>query len=1188
MAIDLHMHSVYSAGGHDFPATIFRYAREKGRRTSMTRSICLVLICASVMAMPCCAAGEAGGGPGAPAPLSQQAAGVVGQPLRRLYVAPDGNDTNEGLSPDSPFRTIGRAAGKVKPGDLVLVSGGTYLEHIKLERAGTKQHPIIFRAAPFETAVVTFGDRLDGWRKAEGSRFCYSLAYPHLPNMVWEDSTVTRYVRVKDAQTLARLPGSFLYDAEAKVLHLHPLRGLSPEQAGIVVVRHSDYSFKRSTGLLHPTLRGFFSRTARLWDRGFEMCAPHNGVEGFTVAYQPTGIQMKTNDCRAVANTVYGCVAGIHILDGDRNLVAGNTCFRNDSHGILAQTWHDAVISNNVCRSNTPDGAFQGEDTGGLGNPHDLAYYGGNKAGHISFIGNLVISHHPGRVWRAKGLDGRITATHNVFVGGSPKGHFTKGGSTYAHNTVVGGALVDRHSKDRAVITSDRAREDRVIAQNLYLYSPEIRQRSGWWVAAGAYKRDAYPFADPRRDDYRLRPDSPDLGTGAHPDPAPVRYVSVEGSDEATGLTPKAAWRTLAKAAASVRPGQTVYVLPGTYTESITIAVQGTADKPVSLASYGHGQVVLDGGGRTDYGCVLKGAAHVTIDGVLFKGFGRAAVSMTGCRATTLARNVFDGARTGVHVADSRDVVLANNTFFHCGTGAELAAVEQKLVLRNNLFAGTAHAPVVLDKGSRARLVSENNGFAGRGAREWLAGWRSSVRETHPSRSVEVAVSGPAYRLPRGSMLAFAGLGHTPIGARGAVPDDRPVLVEELRAASLGPDRAVLAWTTPRDFPNVRLRWWGDDGKKGNTHLRQDRYLKSTDFTCRLRGLTPGATYNVRLTAYMPDGREGSAEASFTTPESVRPPGTLYVAVTGNDRNDGGERSRAFRTLSAAALAAVPGDRVRVGPGVYAETLEVWCSGLSADQRLVFESEEVGGAVIDCERLRPDAIRLDGVRYVMFDGFRIRGLIYAKSRAVHAQNVRDVVVRNMSIGAADFKGAGHLLVADNSRGLTITNNLFGSGWFHVKATRCADFAVVHNTFFHGGIGCLMLRGGKDASWRITDNIFLGRMHRTKDVAAVAVSPSAKPPVCDRNLYWQYRPKRDGPALFGMARDNGHGSRENARTIEEAVEKYGVERNGQYASPRFVRHEKGDFRLKPDSPAIGMGARGATVGTTLTVLLEEDR
>jgi hypothetical protein len=78
---------------------------------------------------------------------------------RTYYVAEDGSDDNPGLTPDSPFRTLQRAARQVNVGDSVLVGGGTYPETVRLRATGSPAAPISFLGRPGELV------RLDG---AEG------------------------------------------------------------------------------------------------------------------------------------------------------------------------------------------------------------------------------------------------------------------------------------------------------------------------------------------------------------------------------------------------------------------------------------------------------------------------------------------------------------------------------------------------------------------------------------------------------------------------------------------------------------------------------------------------------------------------------------------------------------------------------------------------------------------------------------------------------------------------------------------------------------------------------------------------------------------------------------------------------------------------------------------------------------
>lgn len=1087
------------------------------------------------------------------------------EPVRRLYVSPTGSDEYSGLSPEIPFQTIGKASQVVEPGDLVLVSGGTYFENIQLKRAGTSREPIVFRAAPGETVVITHGEKPENWRNVKGARFTYSIPYEHLPHDVWEERTVTRYVEVKDLATLDRMPGAYLYDREEKTLNVHPLQGLSPEDAGIIVVRHSDYSFGRTIGTIRPGLSEFFSRCTWLWDAGIRLKASHNRVEGFVVAYQPIGIEISSDYCEARNNTVYGCREGIYIHSGDQGLVAGNECFRNYSHGIVVQTEQDAVIQNNLCWWNTQDGAFHGQTTGKTGLPYDMALYGGWLPGKISFIENTVISFHGGRVWRIKNSGGRIVMTHNVLVGGNGKVHFPRGGAgaDYSHNTVIGGMLQDRHSDGNQPITPEYVKADNSVA-NAPLYLEDGIQGN-------------LAFADLGHHDYRLREDSPHIGSGAFPDAAPLRYVSPRGSDMADGRTPRTAWKTISKAASSALPGETVYI-QGNYKESVTISLQGEKNAPIEFRNYDRGRVVLEGDGESDCGIILKNTAYIVIDGLIIKGYKKSCVRIDNGSNIKLVNNILDGSANGVSVSGGNGISLINNTVYECEKGID-AQRSEGLILRNNLFADLLELPVNLDQATLQDAISERNVFSGAKAESRLKDWREQVRESHASLAMYADISSPDYLLPRNSRLRFLGLRHKPVGAEVAQRtfDEPPVVIEGFRAASLLPTMAILTWYTPYDYADAELRWKSADGVERSVSVRQDALLKQTSLMTRLAGLTPGKEYRVTLRVVAnvvgADAREGESVITFKTPESVRRPAMLYVAPNGDDGNTGKERKQALKTLSAASLAAVPGDTVLVAPGVYSETLAIWTSGISRDQRLIFRSEKPHQAIIDCAGLRPVGIRVHGVKHVMIDGFRIRGFRSNSQDGILVTDTEDLLFAN---NVFERGTACDLFIAANSRDVTIYNNLFDQGWIGVKTDRCNDVTIDHNTFYHGGIGALQLYN-KDASCRIVNNIFMGVMHEQKDNAPVIIYPP-KQVICDYNLYWQRPRNHAKPAkksIFNIGRENRGAT--NARSIEEAIEKYNVEHHGKYANPMFMDARNSDFQLKQGSPAIGMGEDGSTVG-----------
>jgi hypothetical protein len=72
------------------------------------------------------------------------------------YVSVRGSDGNPG-SLDRPWRTIGHAAPRLRPGDTLLIRGGTYLERPTVAASGTAGAPITIQSYPGESAVIDSG-----------------------------------------------------------------------------------------------------------------------------------------------------------------------------------------------------------------------------------------------------------------------------------------------------------------------------------------------------------------------------------------------------------------------------------------------------------------------------------------------------------------------------------------------------------------------------------------------------------------------------------------------------------------------------------------------------------------------------------------------------------------------------------------------------------------------------------------------------------------------------------------------------------------------------------------------------------------------------------------------------------------------------------------------------------------------
>jgi hypothetical protein len=72
------------------------------------------------------------------------------------YVSVEGSDGNPGTL-HRPWRTVGHAASRLRPGDTLLLRGGTYLERPTVAASGTAGAPITIQSYPGEGAVIDSG-----------------------------------------------------------------------------------------------------------------------------------------------------------------------------------------------------------------------------------------------------------------------------------------------------------------------------------------------------------------------------------------------------------------------------------------------------------------------------------------------------------------------------------------------------------------------------------------------------------------------------------------------------------------------------------------------------------------------------------------------------------------------------------------------------------------------------------------------------------------------------------------------------------------------------------------------------------------------------------------------------------------------------------------------------------------------
>ncbi|HWX25720.1 MAG TPA: hypothetical protein VN083_11780, partial [Vicinamibacteria bacterium] len=98
-----------------------------------------------------------------------QPAAPVGPGTTYYVDATGGNDSNNGKSLSSAFKTIGKALGQsLKPGDTVLIKAGLYRERTLVQNSGNSTSPIMIGALGDGPVVIDASNAVTGWALSSG------------------------------------------------------------------------------------------------------------------------------------------------------------------------------------------------------------------------------------------------------------------------------------------------------------------------------------------------------------------------------------------------------------------------------------------------------------------------------------------------------------------------------------------------------------------------------------------------------------------------------------------------------------------------------------------------------------------------------------------------------------------------------------------------------------------------------------------------------------------------------------------------------------------------------------------------------------------------------------------------------------------------------------------------------------
>ena len=264
----------------------------------------------------------------------------------------------------------------------------------------------------------------------------------------------------------------------------------------------------------------------------------------------------------------------------------------------------------------------------------------------------------------------------------------------------------------------------------------------------------------------------------------------------------------------------------------------------------------------------------------------------------------------------------------------------------------------------------------------------------------------------------------------------------------------IINYLSGLDNPAYLVRWLHTQAYMPTSH----RLVIECGLVALLGGCHGGASKNSSLSdggtdgASTSDASSDATDASSDAMTSVGPTGqtactdlvpavpvttgpTFHVSTTGNDNNNGSSAAQAFRTLGRALRNAVPGTRVQLGNGTYAQTgqLAISVNG-TATEPIVITTEPGAKPVFDFTgaSINGSAFTLNSCTYVFVDGITVANSPAAGlgfNGGSHVTLTRSVVhdIQNMAITLI----GSYFVVAGNevyNGAMLNLNNKNGSWW----------------------------------------------------------------------------------------------------------------------------------------------------------------
>lgn len=424
------------------------------------------------------------------------------------FVSPDGKDTFPG-SKAQPFATFKKGLSVLKPGDILTLCPGDYAGAGDLILAGTKEKPILIRAAIPGTAVIRGDREVKGFKLCAGERFIYELPWEEQTGGVKERDTLSWYDPVKAFELLRYNRAAWFHDTQKKKLYVVTSDGKAPDTHVMTVCTgdpREDHGLQLlgKSAFLHfdgLTFTGFDSYVTKWENRYYSVKS----------LYFRKSSDMKVTNCRFFLN---GC-------------------------GLTGNSVKNILVENCVSYAN-----------------HSLA---DDSAANIYFVSgkneNCIVRNCTTFKSKLSGIR---------FYAAAAPGCVIEKCVSWGHGV---SDLQVKPPDKRAVIRECVALKDatthtvrnNIIAGNVFRPTPQSDPTSLYWTQKGIREKMQENLADWENFDGRPMSDSP--FKGGLPYDKTVYFLSPDGNDSHSGTTIRAPRKSLK----NIPDNSTVYLMPGKY-----------------------------------------------------------------------------------------------------------------------------------------------------------------------------------------------------------------------------------------------------------------------------------------------------------------------------------------------------------------------------------------------------------------------------------------------------------------------------------------------------------------------------------------------------------------------------------------------------------------------------------------------